>query len=587
MKKILSAYLILLGALVGTIVISRFSEEFFALFHQSSDEHLLIAFFSISVLCILSFVIYHLSVKTVFPSFVVAIFFGIAAQPLLGGIVGEKSLLNVIVGAGATLILFSGGLETPFENFKKIIWKILSLSFLGLLFTAVVFSFGVHAIGNLVGITVPISVAVLLGAILASTDPAAIIPVLRRLRFQKRATKDLIISESAVTDVTGTLLTLAFIGILAHNSLASISASYTGLFTREVGHILFEEILFGVIFGGIGYLLLNFLSKFTKNGGEESEAHAAYFLFVPIAIFTLAVAFGGSGYLAAFVAGLLFVMSKHLHHTERFFNHTIEGFFKPTIFILLGALVDVDSLIQYAGIGILAAVLFMFVIRPISVLIALGPFSFFGKERFNIRELFFISFVRETGAIPAVLLVTVVSSGISGLDGLVPIGMWVILATLIIEPPLTPWVAKYLKVATPISDKKALHLSRISPFVVLGSRGYSFMDRLPRVAEWASKHHIHSVVLLHCLEDKYTEELAKDIGEQAEVAFKQINEKRSAVGESDIDFEYISRKGFLQDNIDEISRQRSNVTTIFVGRKVLDFRLEDIKKLSVPIFFID
>lgn len=522
-----------------------------------------------------------------FPSFVVAIFFGIAAQPLLGEIISEKGLLSVIVGAGATLILYSGGLETPFENFKKLIWKILSLSFFGLFITAVAFSFGVHIIGNIVGVNVPISVAVLLGAILASTDPAAIIPVLKRLRFEKRATKDLIISESAVTDVTGTLLTLAFLGILGHGALTSIGGSYVGLFTAEVGHILFEEILFGVIFGGIGYVLLDFLSKFTKNGGEESEAHAAYFLFVPIAIFTLAVAFGGSGYLAAFVAGLLFVISKHLHHTERFFNHTIEGFFKPTIFILLGALVDVGSLIQYAGIGIIASVLFMFVIRPLSVLITLGPFSFLGKERFNIRELLFISFVRETGAIPAVLLVTVVSTGIQGLDGLVPIGMWVILATLIVEPPLTPLVAKYLKVANPISDQKVLSLSKISPFVVLGSRGYSFMERLPKVVEWASKHHIHSVVLLHCLEDRYSPELAKDIGEQANVAFKQINEKRSVAGEPDIDFEYISRKGFLQDNIEDISRQRSNVTTIFVGRKVLDFRLEEIKKLSVPVFFIE
>ncbi len=588
MKKILSAYLLLLGSLAGTIVISRFSPALFSLFEHSSDEHLLVAFFSISVLCILSFIIYHLSVKTIFPSFVVAIFFGIAAQPLLQGIVSEKSLLNVVVGAGATLILFSGGLETPFENFKKLIWKILSLSFVGLFFTAAAFSFGVDIIGRVVGVEVPIVVSVLLGALLASTDPAAIIPILKKLRFNKRATKDLIISESAVTDVTGTLLTLVFLGVLAHGALLpSIKDAYVGLFTRDVGHVLFEEILFGVIFGGIGYLLLDFLSKFTKNGGEESEAHAAYFLFVPIAIFTLAVAFGGSGYLAAFVAGLLFVMSKHLHNTERFFNHTIEGFFKPTIFILLGALVDLQSLIEYAGIGILASLLFMFVTRPLSVFIALGPFSFFGKERFTLRELLFISSVRETGAIPAVLLVTVVSMGIPNLEGLVPIGMWVILATLIIEPPLTPFLAKYLKVAVPISDKNALTITKESPFVVLGSRGYSFMERLPMVTDWAVKHHIYSVVLLHCLEDKYTPELAKDIGEQAGVLFKQINEKRSAAGEHDIDFEYVSRKGFLQDNIDELSRQRSNVTTIFVGRKVLDFRLEHIKKLSVPIFFVD
>ncbi len=591
MKKF-STYLTLLFTLAVTVVVARFSEPLFGLFHKSSDEGLLVAFFSISVLFILSFVIYHVAKKTIFPSFVVAIFFGMVAQPLLGRVVEERELLGVIVGVGATLILFGGGLETPFENFKKLIWKILSLSFPGLLITSLLFSLSVGVIGSWFGATIPVAVSVLLGAVLASTDPAAIIPVLKRLRFEKRATKDLVISESAVTDVTGTLLTLAFLGILAGGSvMTEVISSYRNLFTAEVGHVLFEEILFGVIFGVIGYALLNFLTKFTKNGAEESEAHAAYFLFVPISIFTLAVAFGGSGYLAAFIAGLLFVLTKHLHDTERFFNHTIEGFLKPTIFILLGALVDVGSLIDYAGVGIVASLLFMFVIRPISVFIALGPFSFFGKkeDRFNLRELLFISFVRETGAIPAVLLVTIVSMGISGLDGLVPVGMWVILATLIVEPPLTPVVARYLKVASPIHDDETIDLGEhTSPFVVLGSRGHSFMDRLPRVVDWATKHNIYRVVLLHCFEDKYTPELEKDIEERAGVLFRQLNEKRAATGAQAIDFEYVGRKGFLQDNIDEIAKQQSqHVTAIFVGRKVLDFRLEQIKKLTVPLFFID
>ncbi len=582
-------YLSLVVALAATVGAAKIVPILFPLFAASSDAALLTAFFSISVICLLSFVIYHLAQKTIFPSFVVAIFFGIAAQPLLTHITEERELLGVIVGIGATLILFGGGLETPFGSFKKLFVKIMTLSFVGLGITAMLFSYAVYGIGSVTGNTISLTVAVLLGAILASTDPAAIIPVLKRLRFNNRATKDLVISESAVTDVTGTLLTLAFLGIVSAGGVfTSIGQAYHTLMSQEVALVLLKEILFGILFGFLGFVLLNYLSKFTKTSGHESESHAAYFLFVPIIMFTLAAAFHGSGYLAAFVAGLLFVLAKHLHDTERYFNHTIEGFLKPTIFVLLGALVDIHSLISYAPVGILAALTFMFIIRPLSVFVALGPFSFFGKDRFTVRELLFISFVRETGAIPAVLLVTVVSLGVPGLEGLVPVGMWVILATLILEPPLTPVIANVLKVATPISDEHllALHHGK-HPFVILGSRGHSFMDRLPFVTDWAARHNIFRVVVLHCMEDKYSPEAERDIEEQAQILFRQINDKRTMKEETSMDFEYIARTGFLQDNINDVAQHDEHVTAIFVGRKVLDFRLEEVKKLCVPLYFID
>lgn len=589
MSERFTRYFALFAALCATILLARLSSTLFDFFHKSPDSHLLIAFFSISLLFILSFVVSHTSKRSIFPSFVVAIFFGIVAKPLLLPIVESKEMLSILVGIGATLILFGGGLETPFVSFKKLILKIASLSFIGLGLTAFLFSSSLGPIGSIFGTDVPIVVAVLLGAVLASTDPAAIIPVLRQLRFKRNETKDIIVSESAVTDVTGTLLTLAFLGILAAGgTLSSVNESYAHIFSREVGHVLIEEILFGIVFGVIGYGLLIFLTRFTKQNEEEAEADAAFFLFVPIMIFTFAVTLGGSGYLAAFVAGLLFVIGKHLHHTEQFFNHTIEGFMKPTIFVLLGALVDVGSLIDYAGVGIISALVFMFIIRPFSVVISLAPFYFFKQQKIGLREIVFISFVRETGAIPAVLLVTVVSLGIPGLDGLIQIGMWVILATLIIEPPLTPLVAKALRVADVIEEDRPLDLEKGGePFVVVGSRGRSFLRRLPKVVDWASTHGIHRVVVLHCLEDKYSDELEEEIGGKAQLVFDELEEKRREAGLNPIVFEYVSRKGFLQENIKELSREQSSVTALFVGKRVLDFRLEQIKELQMPIYFLD
>jgi len=589
MTKKLIPFLFLFIALALTATISNYADPIFSLLGHGSEAALLVSFFIIAIIFFLNFVIFNFALSSSIPSFVVAILFGIFSSHFLKPIINQHELLGAFVAFGATLILFSGGLEIPFKNFKKIVVKVFSLSFFGLFITALLFSLSLSGLSGLFGLELSLPVIILLGAILASTDPAAIIPILKQLRFAKRATKDIIISESAVTDVTGTILTITFAGIFfAGTSIGAVMDGYGALFTSETGMALLKEIGFGIVFGVVGYLLLHFFTVLKKRQNQEFETDAAFFIFVPLLAFALALAFGGSGYLAAFIAGLLYALTEHLHHTEKYFNHTIEGFLKPAIFLFLGALVDLRELIQYMDVGIIMALVFMFVIRPLSVFIALGPFSFFGKDKLGWRELVFISFIRETGAIPAVLLVTVASFGIVGLDGLVPIGMWVILATLIIEPPLTPLVAKLLKVAEPITGNSAMAVHADNDaMVILGSRGNSFARRLPKVVDWSVRHNISKVTLLHCLEDKYTPEAAKKINDKAEEEFGRINEALEKEHKPKIQFTCLGCTGFLQDNIDALAKKESNVSVIFVGRRILDYRLKDIKQMAVPFYFLD
>lgn len=574
-------------ALTVTHFFAQFGPEMLDVLEHGSDAHLLRAFFEIATLFCLSFAVFYTSAGTGLPSFVLAIFYGVTAHELLEPMLLNEAVLGTTVGLGATLILFSGGLETPWVNFKKLLWKILSLSFIGLGLTALLFSLSLLGLGNLTGIAIPLTVAILLGAVLASTDPAAIIPVLRGLRFHNRDTKDIVFSESAMTDVTGTLLTIAFIGILAGGTeIFSIVDGYQMLFTMETATILGKQVLFGIGMGVLGYFLLTGLHKFKEGHDEEFEADAAFFLFVPVCIFTLAVALGGSGYLAAFIAGLLFMLTKKLHHTERFFNQMIEGFLKPAIFLLLGGLVHIEDLITYAPIGILAAIVFMFVIRPFSVFVSLAPFTL-GKKGMKLKELLFISFVRETGAIPAVLLVTIVSLGWDQMEALVPVGMWVILATLIVQPPLTPLVGRILGVSTEMKDDEAIKVTHPGEqFIVLGSRGHSFLKRLPFVIEWAHKHGVEHVVVLHCLEEKYNLDRAKEIEKTANKEFKKWAKKLQEEGKPNIEFELISRQGYLQDNIEALASEK-DLSIVFVGRKLVDYRGREIQKLKVPLYFMD
>ncbi len=563
---------------------------FYDLISNNPEAGLVNSFFLLSVIFVLSFVVFYLSSGTGIPSFVIAIFFGLASRDLLGPIVHSEGLLGGIVGLGATLILFSGGIETPWENFKKLIGKIFSLSFVGLGLTALLFSVSIIWIASVVGIELSVTVAILLGAVLASTDPASIIPVLKQFRFKNRDTRDIIVSESAVTDVTGTLLTVIFLSLLGAGMVfTTVLGGYEHLFTAHTLSFIVKQIAFGAVFGIIGYAMLETLVYFKKHHEQEFEADSAFFLFVPVIIFALALLFGGSGYLAAFIAGLLFVLSERLHLTEKFFNQTIEAFLKPTIFLLLGALVDPGQLLAYAPAGLLGAFVFMFIVRPIAVWVSLTPFMLFerGQNKLTWRELVFISFVRETGAIPAVLLVAIVTSGIVGLTGLVPIGMWIILATLIIQPPLTPLLAKWLRVGELIIDESSLQIGNDQPAVVLASRGESYKHRLEKVVEWADLHHVRNVILLHCPEDNYTPELSRETGIHAEGEFARINKERDLRKKLPMKFSYISRQGFLQNNIDEIAKSSNSVTTIFAGKRVLDFRLSEIKQLAVPIFFLD
>ena len=394
-----------------------------------------------------SFVSFYATWKTPLPSFVVAIALGIAGHNLFAPIIADRTLLATLVTGCAAMVLFGGGLEMPLRNFLRLVVKIAWLAIPGVLVTGFAFSFLAGGAAHWLDLALAPAVVILLGAVLASTDPAAIIPVLEHVKFKRRDTKDIVVAESALNDVIGTLLTSAFFKLsLGTLTLAAAYESLAGIGTLR---FLTEQVVFGVAFGVLGFGLLWLLAKLKQqHGAAHFGADQVYFLAAPILSFVGASLFGGSGFLATFMAGLLFESEEHMGAIENFFFQVIDGVAKPVIFVLLGALVDLHALLAYAPIGILLALIFMFVVRPAMVFLMLGAYALRRDQgRLGFNELLFISFVRETGAIPAVLLVTAVARVTAPLSGLVEIGMWVILLTLILAPPFTPWVARKLGVA--------------------------------------------------------------------------------------------------------------------------------------------
>jgi potassium/hydrogen antiporter len=578
-------YMMILGLLALSWIVSQGADDLLqtVFSHLGDTGSTLTAFFEILIVFIFGFLVYEVAKPTVIPSFVLAIFIGMLQKDALTPITNNPVLLTILTTLGAAFILFGGGLDTPFGHFRKLLGPILSIAFIGTLVTAFLFSTALFYVSGWLGVAIPLGAAIVIGAALASTDPAAIIPSFKTLSFKKFRVKYIAVSESAINDVVGAVLTGVFLTLLLTDFIPStIGQMYGQLLTLETGFEVMKELLIGCFVGGIGFLILFGWNRWKTRAETGGEADAALFLAVPLFCYTLATALHGSGFLAVFISSLLFHIEEHFTHVEHYFNHTIEAFMKPLIFMLLGAVVDFQALMEVAPLGITMGLIFMFVLRPLAVFLTIGPFMA-GKHKMSVRELVFLSFVRETGVIPAVLLMSLRVSGLPGADTVVAVGLWVILLTLIIQPPFTPFVAKALGVATDIPPFPVQ--KHVGSAAVLCSRGLSFLDRLPMVADWAEKHGIKNLILLHSAEDKYTESYAKNIKEKAEALYATLARKFDAEKRSIPKFEFLARPGLLQDNIEQLLGQ-SNVSIVFVGKKMLDYRLDDVKRLQVPFVFV-
>ncbi len=404
-------------------------------------------YLSLALLLVVGNGLNYVAPATAIPSFVWAIIFGMALQLPLVPLTQSHDALIMVVQLLAAFVLFAGGVEVPIKNFKKYLAPIAALSVAGTILTVFVFAYGMAGLTNAFGITIPVLSLLVLAAILASTDPTAIIPTLERLHFRKPFLRDIAVSESAVNDVVGTIVTrfflIAAVGAGAGVAL-TVTEGFAPLFSRDVLDGFALEAVWGILVGLIGAWILRTWGESSRNSHWSDPA---LFIAVPIFCFALGSIVGGSGYLAAFVAGLLFEAKSETREARVFFDRFVDHLVKPVIFILLGALVPIGMLVATLPLGVLIALMFMFIVRPLIVFVTLLPWMRAKGGLLEWREVLFLSFIRETGAIPAILILTAVAAGLVAGEFVFAIGMWVILLTLVIEPPLTPLVAHRLGVA--------------------------------------------------------------------------------------------------------------------------------------------
>ncbi|WP_157265682.1 potassium/proton antiporter [Azohydromonas aeria] len=353
------------------------------------------------------------------------------------GIVGyafNDFVLGAWVGNLAlAVILLDGGLRTAYSTFRTGLRPASVLATVG-----VVLSTGLTALAGHWLLGLDWKLALLLGAIVGSTDAAAVFALLTcsGVTLNERVAATLEI-ESGVNDPMAVYLTLAFIALASPGAAGDAGWGEAVLsFVRQFG--------WGAVVGlGSGFLMAVLLPRVSARdagGGVMALLIGA----AGLSVFAATGLIGGSGFLAVYLFGL--VVSNRAAEAVEPTLAAMDGYAwlaQAGMFLLLGLLVTPSSMMQTLGPAIGVALALILVARPVAVWLCLRPF------RFSPRETWFIAWVGLRGAVPIVLALFPFLSGIPESMLLFNVAFVVVLASLLIQGTTIGWMARRLGVALP------------------------------------------------------------------------------------------------------------------------------------------
>ncbi len=359
---------------------------------------------------------------------------------LFGAMLGP-SLLDVVdvpldsVGAqllftlGVSMILFYGGLNLSLTVLRKVWIGLGMLVVPGVILTAVITGTVAHFAFDLSW-----TAALLMGAVLSPTDPAILIPLFVRSRLRPKVAQT-VIAESAFNDPTAAVLALALAGVLLSGD-ASIGTPAVE-FAVDLG----ISTVIGIV---AGVLLAATISSHRAGIWRESSA-TAVLAVVTIGYFSLDSA-GGSGYLGAFLAGLivgnmeLLGLAMHSKHERemRQFAYSTADLVTLFVFVVLGANIPFDTLGEYLLPALAVLATLLLVARPLTVLACTLPDRRAGWTR---PEVAFLCWTRETGVVPAALVGVLAGLGVPDTDAYASVVALAIVLTLILQALPAAWLA--------------------------------------------------------------------------------------------------------------------------------------------------
>ena len=310
----------------------------------------------------------------------------------VGGIYFDDAQLARSIGiVGLIAILFEGGLTTEWRDVRPVIGPAFLLSTVGVVVTMGVTGLAAHVLFDLSW-----TESFLLGAVVGSTDAAAVFATLRFTRLRRRLAS-LLAAESGLNDPTAVALTLGFISWVEHRSYGA----------GDMALLLVRQLGLGLVIGmALGFVASRALPRMPNDLAP----------FAPVAsVAVAALAYGvaasahGSGFLSVYVVALW------LGNTPMPLRRTIVGFHEGlaflaqvVLFIVLGLLVFPSRLEPVAWSALALTAVLVLVARPLAVVVSVAPF------RYRPREQLFLAWAGLRGAVPIVLATFALSAHVSG-----------------------------------------------------------------------------------------------------------------------------------------------------------------------------
>lgn len=387
-----------------------------------------------SILLLLSILASKTTGRLGVPALIIFLAIGmLAGSDGIGGIHFDDPSLTQSLGAIAlTFILFSGGLETKLESVKPVLWQGVTLSTLGVLLTTVSLGIFISYISDFT-----LTEGLLIGAIVSSTDAAAVFSILRSKSIGLKGNlRPLLELESGSNDPMAYFLTIGITSILIHKDLSF--ASLIPLF--------FQQMIIGAIAG----LLLGKAMTWILNKINLDYDGLYPVLTLALVFFTYSITtfLSGNGFLAVYLSAIILGNQNFIHKKSimRFYDGQ-AWLMQIVMFLTLGLLVFPKQVLPFIGTGLIIALFLMFVARPLAVFLCLLPF------KANIRERFLISWVGLRGAVPIVFATYPLIQGVEKSGMIFNIVFFIVLTSVTLQGTTIPFVAKLLYLFKPVKFK--------------------------------------------------------------------------------------------------------------------------------------
>lgn len=392
-----------------------------------------------SALILLGILSSKLSARLGLPMLVLFLIVGmLAGEEGLGRIVFNSPEAAHAVGTLAlALILFDGGLQTPMSSIQRV-WKpATSLATIGVLFTAAL-------TGAAASMILPITMleGLLIGAIVGSTDAAAVFSLLRNAGINLNTrVKSTLEVESASNDPMAIFLTIGLLEVIVNQK--EMGWNLAQLFFLQMGG--------GAIAGlAVGYLTVKLVNRINL---QATGLYPVLVASCGLLSFGVAAYFGGSGFLAVFICGVMIGNQRFVFQRTTFLFHDgLAWLSQITMFVMLGLLINPHGLLEVWIEGLAIAAVLLFIARPLAVAPLLALF------RFNPKEIALMSWVGLRGSVPIILAIFPLLYGLPGAEMIFNAIFFVVLISATLQGSTLPWAAKKLGLIEELPVKAAATL---------------------------------------------------------------------------------------------------------------------------------